>query len=170
MTNSLPSLGPKETAKVIRQILRAAFPATKFSVTTSRGSMVSGVDIRWADGPTVKLVDSIVGQFEAGSFNGMTDSYEYDRDAVVTVDGVQYRPATRYVSTHRNTSVALARRAAVQVAEYWGIEVPVIVEGRYANWTLQDDTIIGNYSLSTMIHQAMGDRARFQRATLALVS
>ncbi|MGH9887100.1 MAG: LPD29 domain-containing protein, partial [bacterium] len=131
---STPSLSPKETAVVIRRVLRTAFPATKFSVRTERGSMVSSVRVSWTDGPTVARVDAVVGCFEAGHFDGMTDSYEYDRDRHLIVDGTHYRPGCRYVSTSRTISPALANRCIRQVAEYWrGIDepLPVAVASRF---------------------------------------
>lgn len=114
----IPTLWPKETAKVIRRLLRAAFPATAFSVTIGRGAGVSSVDVRWTDGPTGARVDAIVAGFEAGRFDGMTDSYEYDRDAYLLVDGKPYRPGTKYVMTQRECSPALIARAARAVMDY----------------------------------------------------
>lgn len=170
--SSAASLSPKETATVIRRVLRAAFPAAKFSVTTARGSMVSSVDIRWTDGPTVGAVDAIVGAFEAGSFDGMTDSYNYDRNSFLMIDGVMYRPGTRYVHTHRRTTLALARRAAALVATYYGLEAPALECNKWGTWEVEEsrrlENPIGNhYQWSDLIHQAAADRSRFTFATEA---
>jgi hypothetical protein len=154
-TTTTPYLNPKETAKVIRGVLRKAFPATKFSVTTARGSMVSSVDIRWTDGPTVARVDALVAGFHA----------------FVNVDGVAYRPGTRYVHTSRTISAQLANRCIAQAVAYWGgIEnPPVAVEGpcgynlepRSASW----ENIRGDVNLdwSQAIHRAAADRTEFTR-------
>ncbi len=125
----LPSLMPKETAAAIRKILRAAFPATRFSITTARGSMVSSVDIRWTDGPTTQRVDELVGGFEAGHFDGMTDSYEYDRSAYLLIEGKAYRPGTRYVHTHRDHSPRAVARALRAVLAYWAFDAETLRQG-----------------------------------------
>lgn len=162
----LPTLYPKETAKVIRKILKAAFPATAFSVKTARGSMVSSVDIRWTDGPTAALVDALVGCFEAGTFDGMTDSYTYDSDTLLDVEGTKYRPGCRYVRTTRELSPTLARRCAEQVATYYGAPVPVIIEyvsqwTKEICWKLEHDTRIADEYASTLIHRAASDASRY---------
>lgn len=42
----------KETAQLIREALKAAFPGFRFSVTTSYASMYQATSVRWTDGPT----------------------------------------------------------------------------------------------------------------------
>lgn len=171
----LPVLYPKETAAHIRRLLRANFPATKFSVVTERGSMVSSVRVSWADGPTEQRVRAIVSCFKAGRFDGMTDSYDYDRDTVITIDGQSYRPGCQYVSTDRHLTAALMNRCIAQLATYWGgvVEIPTAVNvGGYSHIEPRD---IGDraprpdlengphcrwYSL---IRQAAEDRTRFTR-------
>lgn len=128
-TQQLEYLGAKETAAVIRRILRKAFPAAGVSVTTARGSMVSSVDIRWTDGPTEKRVAAMVAGFEAGRFDGMTDSYDYDRTRYIEVEGKRYRPGCKYVFTHREISPRLTLRALEAVVAYrWAWATPAIGE------------------------------------------
>jgi hypothetical protein len=170
--SSLPSLSPKQTAIVIRKVLRKAFPAAKFSVTTSRGSMVSGVRIRWTDGPTVGAVDAIVGCFQAGHFDGMDDSYKYDRNSFLNVNGVMFRPGTRYVTTTRDMSIGFARRCAEQVAKYWGASAPALEVNRWGGWQVEtsranEHPALNHYNWSDLIHQAAGDRQRFSFQPIA---
>jgi len=166
----MESLGPKETAVEIRKLLKAKFPATKFSVRTSRGSMVSAVDIRWTDGPTTYAVAAITSCFQAGHFDGMVDGYEYDRTSFLRIDGVTYRPGCRYVSTERTISARLANRCIAQIAEYWGIEnPPVATDTTYGGYELPAD--VGRRAVRsdmsqtddwyTMIYRAASDRTRF---------
>ena len=68
-------------AKNIRIELKAAFPGVKFSVKSSRFSMGDSIDVSWIDGPNAAQVDAIIDRYQAGSFNGMEDLYEYSRDA-----------------------------------------------------------------------------------------
>jgi hypothetical protein len=170
--STLPTLSDKETAKVIRSLLRATFPTTTFSVRCGRGAGVSSVRISWTDGPTAARVDSLVGAFEAGSFNGMTDSYDYDRDSFLNIDGVMYRPGTRFIFTERTLSVSLVNRCIAQVTEFWGgvDVVPVAVESSWG-WALADDMsrkpVRADLDLdwSTAIYRAAANRETYTRQT-----
>ena len=134
-------LYPKDTAAQIRRVLKAAFPGITFSVTTGRGSGVSSVDVRWTDGPTVAEVHPFLWPFKAGSFDGMTDSYTYDRDRKVYVDGVLFRPCCQYVQASRNISAALANRCIARIAAWWGgiDQPPVAVANQWGGYTLTPD-------------------------------
>ena len=135
MTTEIESLGPKQTAQVLRGILRQTFPATKFSVVTERGSMMSSVRVSWTDGPTASLVKAITNRFEAGHFDGMTDSYDYAplADRTLLIDGKVFRAGTQYVSEERKISAKFANKCIAKVAAYWGrvAEVPTAVEGYF---------------------------------------
>jgi len=73
-----PDFSPgRLAAENIRKELKRAFPLVKFGVTSDYNS----VDIRWTNGPTSSEVKAIAGKYEAGSFDGMTDSYDYNADA-----------------------------------------------------------------------------------------
>lgn len=65
-------------AKEIRKELKSNFPGTKFKVTSKSFSMGNSVYISWTDGPSVSKVDTIVGKYQYGSFDGMQDLYNYD--------------------------------------------------------------------------------------------
>ena len=152
-------LDPKETAALLRRILRQRFPACRFSVTTGRGSMVSAVHIRWTDGPTVKAVEAITGQFEAGYFDGMTDAYRYDRDSYLPVEGKAYRPGTRYVETHRDLSDAEQRRIAALLLDPF----PVPDAGEW--WKgVPRGNCAGYVDLNECVGRAAYDRTEFDRA------
>lgn len=172
--SSLPSLSPKESAKVIRKVLRKAFPATAFRVWIGRGSMVSSVHISWVDGPTSHLVDGLVMCFQAGHFDGMTDSYNYDRDTAITVEGVAYRPGTRHVFTERQISPKFAARLVDAIAAYWGgiVTKPVVTEGWGGGFKIDHDGYIRDDLTgfrdrwSTAIYQASQDRRSIIRETV----
>ncbi len=175
--NRLPSLSPKETAQHIRKLLKANFPATKFQVVTERGSMVSSVRIGWTDGPTVGRIESLTNCFEAGKFDGMTDSYEYDNDHALKIDGVIYRPGCKYVSTSRTISADLANRCIARLVEYWGgiDNPPVAIPNGYSDggYTFpkdfdghrapRHDLPDHHYSWHSMIHRAAENRTEFTR-------
>lgn len=67
-----------QAAKLIRQFLKANNIDGR--VTSQSYSMGNSINVRVADlDPTrLKVVELFSAQFEYGSFNGMTDCYEYD--------------------------------------------------------------------------------------------
>ena len=74
-------------AKAIRKELKEKFPGVKFSVRSSNFSMGNSVDVSYdtrahgcpeGDGKApVDKVWAVVGKYQYGHFDGMTDSYEY---------------------------------------------------------------------------------------------
>lgn len=62
-----------EAAKMLRPVLRAAFPGVKFSVRIDRYSMGASIDVAWTDGPTEGSVRNAAYGFNGGRFEGMTD-------------------------------------------------------------------------------------------------
>lgn len=97
-----------ETAKAIRQELKAIFPTVKFSITSESFSMGNAVRIRWEDGCTVEQVESIAKKYQYGTFNGMEDLYEIDNNN----DDI---PQVKYVSTSRDFSETRKREAAAEL-------------------------------------------------------
>ena len=111
-------------AKNIRVELKRAFPSVKFSVKSRRFSMGDAIDVRWTDGPNSDQVDAIIDRYSAGSFDGMTDCYEY-------ADGSWTRAFgdARFVHSHRDYSdKAIASAIRTVFAKYEhklrGIEAP----------------------------------------------
>lgn len=131
-----------ETAKMVRQRLKAAFPTTRFSVTTKKYSGGSSITVHWQDGPTDADVTAQVGAFHGAEFDGMQDLKEY-HDALL--DGQRVRFANDYITTNRHYSHALYRQAAETVAARYGCEMPVIcTDGMYAYIADGFDTFIPN--------------------------
>lgn len=67
-------------AKNIRIECARAFPGVAFSVRTKRFSGGNDIRVSWTDGPTTEQVKAISSRYESGSFDGMTDSYDYRKD------------------------------------------------------------------------------------------
>jgi hypothetical protein len=67
-----------DTARKVRQVLKAAFPGTKFSVTSKTYSGGSSIRVSWTDGPVAKQVEAITDQFASASFDGMQDLKTYN--------------------------------------------------------------------------------------------
>lgn len=136
-------LSVTETAKLIRAALKRSFPRTKFSVRSRSYSGGCSIDIGWEDGPAVRLVDSVVGQFQGGRFDGMIDlAYSVDHwllpDGTATVassegtegskglhapvrewmphsDAKLVRFGAKHVSTRREYSEAFMRRVLAKL-------------------------------------------------------
>jgi hypothetical protein len=96
---SRPKSDSATTATAIKLNLKAIFPGVKFSVRSDNFSMGDSVDISWTDGPKSDLVDLIADMYQSGSFDGMTDMYNY-----CDIDQRLKAPGAKYVSTHRNLS------------------------------------------------------------------
>ena len=60
------------------------------------------INVKWTDGPTTAQVDAIVNRYAAGSFDGMTDCYDYHRSAWTEAFGY-----AKYVNTSREYSPAV---------------------------------------------------------------
>lgn len=65
-------------ANEIKKLLTKHFPTVKFSVKSDNFSMGNSVDVSWNLGPTTEKVDELIGKYQSGSFDGMTDYYSYD--------------------------------------------------------------------------------------------
>ena len=87
------------TAKAIRKELKAKWPNVKFRVRSESFAGGSAVDIYWTDGPTREQVRDVVGKYEYGCFDGITDCYYITnrRDDI---------PQVKFVQLHRELSPA----------------------------------------------------------------
>ena len=120
--------GPVVAAKNLRVELKRAFPGISFSVRTSKYSGGNSIDISWTDGPTTQQVDKIANKYSGGTFDGMTDCYNYKSSPWTKVFG-----KAKYVHSHRhysdNTVLSIARlvrsklggieESAEQIAALW---------------------------------------------------
>lgn len=83
----------------IRTELRASLPGVKFSVRSEKFSMGNAVRVSWTDGPRASEVRAIVGKYQAGSFDGSTDSYDYSLNDFHKAHG-----STKFVTLQRDSS------------------------------------------------------------------
>lgn len=119
-------------AKNIRIELKRAFPGVKFSVKTERFSMGDAARVSWEDGPNSAQVEEIISKYEAGSFDGSTDCYNYDRSVFKEIFG-----DAKYVSASRKYSDSLVASAIEATMKRYGGD-PITVEdynmGRAWRW------------------------------------
>jgi len=64
----------------IRRELSRAFPGVKFTVKSKSYTGGDSINIGWLNGPTGREVAGITNKYQEGSFDGMTDCYNYDPD------------------------------------------------------------------------------------------
>jgi hypothetical protein len=85
------------TAKAIRQELKTTFPSTVFKVTSQTFAGGNSVNIEWTNGPTSACVNKIVGKYQYGYFDCMTDCYDITNSRN-DIPQVKYLQARREVS------------------------------------------------------------------------
>jgi len=78
MTNTSPRyLSCAETAKLLRQALKARFPGVKFSVHSDTYSGGASIRVGWTDGPRNAEVRDVTERFCGADFDGMIDLKSY---------------------------------------------------------------------------------------------
>lgn len=88
-----------ETAKLVRQALKEAFPEVRFYVRSDSYAGGASIRVRWTDGPVVAQVDPIVKGFAGASFDGMADLQSYVDS---TLNGEPVSFGANYVFTRRD--------------------------------------------------------------------
>ena len=91
-------------ANAIKKELKTIFPKQNFSVKSESGSMTNSVSVSWEDGPTENMVDEICKKYQLGSFDGMTDSYNFDNKED-NLPKVYYVHSNRKMSDETQTSI-----------------------------------------------------------------
>lgn len=75
-------------AKNIRILLKKRFKGFKFSVRKREHNCI---DVTWCDGPTKEAVNAVIGKFQRGCFDTMSDCYKYnDSEFNRNYGGVKY--------------------------------------------------------------------------------
>lgn len=96
-----------ETAKLVRKVLKAKFPTTKFSVRSSIYAGGSSISVTWTDGPSKKEIDSVVKFYEGAEFDGMIDMKSYVSQIMI-LEGESFPTEVRFgadfVFTYREMS------------------------------------------------------------------
>lgn len=90
-----------DTAKLLRQALKEAFPGVKFSVRSSTYAGGASIRVGWTDGPTAKMVETVSGKFSGAYFDGMIDykGYKYHE-----LDGEEVHFGADFIFTERSYS------------------------------------------------------------------
>jgi hypothetical protein len=138
-------------AKNIRIELARTFPGVKFSVKSSRFSGGDSITVRWTDGPTSAQVDEIADRYQAGSFDGMADIYEYSHSAWRDAFG-----DAKYIHSTRENSDRAIASAIRTVCNQHDIEAPAVEQFRAGKlWGVGGN---GCHDLQSLIHQCAARR------------
>lgn len=93
----------------IKTELKRAFPGVKFSVKRKTFSGGDDINVSWDDGPTTAQVNEIIRKYAIGSFDGMTDCYNYSHSVFTDLFG-----GSKYVMANRGLTIAGVTKAWVE--------------------------------------------------------
>lgn len=126
MTCATRYLSAADTARLVREQLKAMFPGIKFSVRISTSG--SSIRVRWTDGPTRAAVESAVHRYRGSDFDPMQDIKTYRPATLITwADGSveQVRFLIDFIFCDRDLSpqyeAMLEPHAAAMVARNTGL-------------------------------------------------
>jgi hypothetical protein len=108
-----------DTAKLLRQALKAAFPGVKFSVRSSTYSGGASITVAWNDGPTSADVDATAKRYAGATFDGMRDLKEHHSTLLADEDGnvAEVHFGADFVFTSRTITDAGKARAEASAAQ-----------------------------------------------------
>lgn len=95
-TNTTRYLSCAETAKLVRQALKKAFPGVKFSVRSNTYAGGASIYVTWTDGPSEADVRPVTDDYHGKGFDGGIDM-AYSRTHYLRADGttlVEFDPGT----------------------------------------------------------------------------
>lgn len=89
-----------EVSKAIKDLLKAKYPKSKFSVRYDSFAGGDAVRIEYEYGPDLASVKELTNPFQKGSFDGMIDSYNYhgDRKAELKEGEVMLSGGAKYLT------------------------------------------------------------------------
>ena len=102
-----------QVAKLIRKELKEKYPKIKFVVRSSSFSGGNDVNVDYTNGVPADEIRKITNKYQAGSFDGMTDMYNYDYDKT----GV----TAKYIFANRNITNDIREKARNKIAKDFGI-------------------------------------------------
>jgi hypothetical protein len=124
--------GAALTAKMIKLELGKTFPGVKFSATSEYFSMGNSVNVSWTDGPVAGIVQRVIAKYQYGTFDSMTDCYEYEGiDESLGCEGA------KYVDVKRNMSDARMKELADHCMAKFG-EIPERFADEYSEYGLNE--------------------------------
>jgi hypothetical protein len=139
-----------ETNKMIRKVLKEAFPSVKFSVRKSGNS----TNVDWKSGPTIEQVKELVDRFSGSYFDGMID---YQGSLFAEIDGKPVSFMVDFIFYEREFSKEETETALNTVSEYWGINDLNFEDydaGKYYNRSVVEE-YEPNYLVATLVRKEL---------------
>ena len=102
-----------QVAKLIRKELKEKYPEIKFNVRSKSFSGGNDVNIDYINGVPADDIRKLTYKYEAGSFDGMTDMYNYNYDKT--------RPTAKYIFVNRRISDDVWEKTKKEIASSYGI-------------------------------------------------
>lgn len=97
-----------ETAKLLREALKAAYPGIKFSVRSDTYAGGASIRVVWTDGPVDSTVDLTAKRYAGASFDGTIDLKSYHSSIIVSGEDMrEVHFGADFVFTEREISPAL---------------------------------------------------------------
>jgi hypothetical protein len=147
-----------ETAKLVRQALKEAFPGVKFGVRSKTYSGGASINIYWTDGPNTKQVESVTGKLEGSYFDGMID---YKGSISHMIDGQQVSLGADFIFCNRHYSDATIQKVMNYVCQKYRVTATV---EQYKSGNLYNTAIAGavgwdsRWNLQSEINVELGKR------------
>jgi len=115
-----------ETAKLVRQVLKADFPGVKFSVRSSSYAGGASIRVGWTDGPTAKQVEQVTNLYRGASFDPMIDLKSVHDSILVGDDGTPEKVhfGADYIFAERDLSDEFRAELLAEISEAVGREIP----------------------------------------------
>lgn len=92
-----------DTAKIIRKVLKEAFPRVKFLVRSKVYAGGSSINVSWTDGPAKDQVKAMIQKFEGATFDGMADYKDY---VYCRINGERVHFCPDFIFAVRDCSIA----------------------------------------------------------------
>ncbi|PLX76774.1 MAG: hypothetical protein C0607_03690 [Azoarcus sp.] len=166
-----------ETAKLVRQALKEAFPGIKFSVRSSNYSGGASMRIEWLDGPNTAQVEAVACRFKASYFDGGID---YKGSIYHMMYGQQVRFGADFIHCQRQFSDAAIQTAIDRTYSRYagnfksdGIDKPTVQQYRNGDlWSVRLSGLhhYGNQGVQADVSEALykhSDRMKVAQSATA---
>ena len=127
MTSTVTKLTYKETAVLVRQALKAAYPGILFRVRSNRYIGGASIRVTWTDGPAVATVEPLLDRYRRSDFNlGNDDRTTYREPGLLAFPDqsvVEVRYGADFVTANRMMSDAYYAQLGAVAAGLVGEDV-----------------------------------------------
>lgn len=148
-----------DTAKMVRQALKEAFPGVKFSVRSDTYSGGASINVRWIDGPNGAQVEAVAKTFQGAYFDG---SQDYQGNTYAMLDGQVVNFGADFIFCNRDYSDAFVEAAIGAVFRRYAGNLKDVQRPTAEDWKAGRCCyvpVFGNYDLRDLIWQQLAKRS-----------